>query len=98
MDLLTADRVLESEGAALGRDGGQYDLLGVLNAHGYEDHQAANVCIDPSSGANVVAFTSGFGDGSYSTYVGYDAAGHPMALATDFGVVDQPDAGADESN
>jgi len=37
---------------------------------------------------NMVAFTSGFGDGRYSTYIGYDKNGKPCRLLTDFGLVD----------
>jgi len=35
----------------------------------------------------VVAFTSGWGDGGYSTYVGFDDLGKPTCLITDFEVV-----------
>lgn len=35
---------------------------------------------------NLAAFTSGFGDGYYSTYIGFDANGKPARLLTDFGV------------
>ena len=37
---------------------------------------------------NLAAFTTGEGDGYYSTYVGYDAHGNPCRLLTDFTVVD----------
>ena len=35
-------------------------------------------------------FSSGFGDGSYSSYLGLDCGGEPVALVTDFGVLDWP--------
>ena len=35
---------------------------------------------------NVAAFSTGFGDGFHSTYVGLDAAGKPCRILTDFGV------------
>ena len=44
--------------------------------------------VDPASGANVVAFASGFGDGSYPTFVGFDADDEPVVVLTDFGVLD----------
>jgi hypothetical protein len=44
--------------------------------------------VDPDSGANVVAFASGFGDGSYPTFVGYDVDDEPVVVVTDFGVLD----------
>ena len=34
---------------------------------------------------NLAAFSSGFGDGYYATYIGFDAAGKPCRLLTDFG-------------
>lgn len=49
----------------------------------------ANLVTDPDTGANVIAFSSGQGDGFYSTYWGYDAAEERVALVTDFGIVDE---------
>lgn len=37
---------------------------------------------------NVVSFTTGFGDGRYGTYVGYDKDGKICRLLTDFGLFD----------
>jgi hypothetical protein len=37
---------------------------------------------------NLAAFTSGFGDGRYSTYIGFDASGKPCRLLTDFALFD----------
>ena len=42
---------------------------------------------DESTGLNVIAFSTGFGDGSYCSCWGYDAQGNPVYLATDFGVL-----------
>ena len=47
-----------------------------------------NLILDEASGANVIAFSSGYGDGSYPSYWGYDLAGQRVALVTDFGVLD----------
>jgi hypothetical protein len=38
---------------------------------------------------NLVAFTSGFGDGVYASYAGFDADGEISVVVTDFGVVDR---------
>lgn len=35
---------------------------------------------------NVAAFTTGFGDGRYASYIGFDANGKPCRLLTDFGL------------
>lgn len=40
---------------------------------------------------NVVMFASGWGDGTYPVYLGYDAAGNAVELITDFGVVGYED-------
>ena len=42
--------------------------------------------------ANVVCFSSGWGDGSYPSFFGLDEAGRPVALVTDFCVVGAPAA------
>jgi hypothetical protein len=44
----------------------------------------ACVVVDPASGANLVAFCSGYGDGSYPSYWGLDSSGQPVCLVTDF--------------
>jgi hypothetical protein len=43
-------------------------------------------------GANVLAFSSGFGDGLYPTYLGVDSAGQLCGFLTDFLVADPPPA------
>ncbi len=42
----------------------------------------------PMGNANVVMFHSGWGDGFYASYFGYDAAGNVTALVTDFATID----------
>jgi hypothetical protein len=37
---------------------------------------------------NLAAFTSGFGDGRYASYVGFDSNGKPCRLVTDFALFD----------
>jgi hypothetical protein len=49
---------------------------------------SGQVVVDEETGANVVAFASGFGDGSYASYVGRDDDGNVVAVLTDFGVLD----------
>lgn len=44
-----------------------------------------NVDVGP---ANVIAFDSGWGEGVYSVYAGFDAGGKPAALLTDFDILD----------
>lgn len=51
----------------------------------YEDTRSwATEVLDKDSGANVVLFTSGDGDGNYPTFVGLDAKGKLTAVLTDF--------------
>ena len=47
-----------------------------------------NMTLDERSGANALIFTSGWGDGSYRSYWGFDAQDQPVCLITDFGVLD----------
>ncbi|GAB2962277.1 hypothetical protein GCM10027048_33420 [Hymenobacter coalescens] len=39
------------------------------------------------AGQTLAAFMSGFGDGSYASYIGFDTAGQPCRLLTDFQVI-----------
>ena len=48
------------------------------------------VTVDPASGANIIGFSSGFGDGAYPSWFGLDADGEPLVLVTDFGIVEAP--------
>lgn len=46
---------------------------------------------DSKTGGNLIAFTSGEGDGRYPSYWGLDRDGEPVCLVTDFGLlVDHP--------
>ena len=44
-------------------------------------------CIN-DTGTNVIVFSSGYGDGQYPTYCGYDNDANLLCFATDFGVID----------
>ena len=52
------------------------------------DPLTATVVVDDSTHANVVAFASGFGDGAYPSYAGFDRDGRIVAVLTDFGILD----------
>ncbi|MET0348885.1 MAG: DUF4241 domain-containing protein [Rhizobacter sp.] len=43
--------------------------------------------LHPTPNGTVAMFSSGYGDGAYATYRGYDAAGQLVAVITDFGIV-----------
>jgi uncharacterized protein DUF4241 len=51
---------------------------------------SVEVVVDPATGANVIGFTSGFGDGAYPSWFGLDARGEPLVLLTDFGILEAP--------
>ena len=44
--------------------------------------------LDPESGLNLIAFSSGWGDGCYPSYWGLDAQGQATCLLTDFRVIE----------
>ncbi|OKK06732.1 hypothetical protein AMK26_12155 [Streptomyces sp. CB03234] len=46
-----------------------------------------HVITDPDTGHTIAAFTSGWGDGAYPTWVGRDASGDVTCFVTDFFVV-----------
>lgn len=43
---------------------------------------------ESATGPNVIAFSSGWGDGSYPTWIGYTAGGDVAQFVTDFSVID----------
>lgn len=48
-----------------------------------------DIPLDDETGANILLFTSGWGDGAYPSYWGYAADGSLVCLLTDFGVVNE---------
>ena len=83
------------EATALLRDEAAYDayskaLMAAMFPGGQQFRLTAQVEVDRASGANVVAFASGFGDGAYPTFVGIDRDGRPAVVLTDFGILDAP--------
>jgi hypothetical protein len=52
----------------------------------------ADFPLEPDTGLNVVFFSSGFGDGIYPSYWGYDRAGGLACLVTDFRVLTRENA------
>jgi hypothetical protein len=53
-----------------------------------EIYSTADIPVGDGTGLNVVAFSSGWGDGGYPSYFGLDAAGKPLVLVTNFGILD----------
>ena len=47
----------------------------------------ADFRLEAETGLNLVFFSSGFGDGTYASYWGFDAAGELACLVTDFRVL-----------
>lgn len=60
---------------------GLYPSDGVYNP-------SVDITVDAASGVNVIAFVSGFGDGSYPSWFGLDEEGRPLVLLTDFGILE----------
>ena len=48
----------------------------------------ANLSVNPATGGNIVAFSSGFGDDVYPSYFGYDERADLVCLVTDFMIFD----------
>ncbi|HEX9937912.1 MAG TPA: DUF4241 domain-containing protein [Longimicrobium sp.] len=68
-------------------DYGENQDLGERMAKTYVDTWSwVNYVLDPDTGANVIAFSSGWGDGVYPSYWGLDETGAPVYLVTDFRV------------
>ena len=52
----------------------------------YPDVDWSDVDINNPTKANLIAFTSGWGDGGYPSFWGYDASNQLVSLVTDFGI------------
>ena len=61
------------------------DILAEMDKHYHVDWKYAMFNF---RNQNLAAFTTGIGDGRYASYIGFDAAGKPCRLVTDFGLFD----------
>ncbi|WP_085833640.1 DUF4241 domain-containing protein [Clostridium merdae] len=62
--------------------------MDALLAESYVDtYSTANICL-PESEKNVIAFSSGYGDGVYPSFWGLDQNNQPCRLITDFCIID----------
>src|SRR5262245_16894660 len=72
--------------AKLPTDGTDDDpLLKALEVNDVPTWSHAGLEVGPD--LNVIAFSTGFGDGAYATFWGLDASGAPVCALTDFGLV-----------
>lgn len=58
-----------------------------MEGHSFGEHGSANwadIRLGDATEANIITFSSGWGDGGYASFWGYDAAGELACLATDF--------------
>ena len=67
----------------------EYDLVinEAMEATSVSAWAWASLSLEPDTAANLIAFTSGEGDGGYATYVGYDADGAVTCFTTDFALL-----------
>lgn len=76
------------------RENLQYgDYYGEVLAAKFAPNQDRFLMHHPMAGKslNIAMFSSGWGDGSYPSLWGLDAAGEPLVLMTDFGVLENAD-------
>ncbi|HEU4453211.1 MAG TPA: DUF4241 domain-containing protein [Longimicrobium sp.] len=62
------------------------DLVAAMEKTYVDTWSWLDFVLDPATGANVVAFSSGWGDGSYPSFWGFDETGAVACLVTDFGI------------
>jgi len=66
----------------------QQDFYETLMAEMDKTYKSTWSWLDTKFGeGNLVAFSSGYGDGLYATYAGRDSNGHISVVVTDFGVL-----------
>jgi hypothetical protein len=61
--------------------------LDVINASSVDTWAWANITTDPASGANVIGFSTGYGDGGYPVYAGIGRDGKVVSVVIDFFVL-----------
>lgn len=59
-------------------------LIDALEARHTDTWDYADIALNDDASLNLIMFTSGWGDGVYASYWGYDASGAPACLVTDF--------------
>ncbi|MBF6607165.1 MAG: DUF4241 domain-containing protein [Flavobacterium sp.] len=75
-----AAKVIDME-MARNMDGPLFDEM-------YKNHRIGwRFAMYPFDKYNLAAFTTGLGDGCFKSYIGFDAAGKPCRLITDFGLL-----------
>ena len=62
-------------------------LINAMEASRANGWEHANVTLDNASGVNLIMVESGWGDGVYASYWGYDAHDAPVCVVTDFSVL-----------
>jgi hypothetical protein len=65
-------------------------LLSELSAHQVNTWTWCDLIVDPATRLNAIVF-SGYGDGVFATYYGYDRDGKIAAVVTDFEIVEETD-------
>lgn len=85
MDKLTCQRLEVLMDTTEDGELAEFDKL--LEESYVDTYMTANYVL-PETDLNVVAFSSGYGDGAYPSFWGYDDAGELCCLITDFGVID----------
>ncbi len=58
-------------------------MIDALQAHSVDTWGWANVTTDPASGANVIGFSTGYGDGGFPVYAGLAADGRVVSVVVD---------------
>lgn len=97
VDLATTKAFLAREDAALesGSETEEDPLADIEPA--IQKKRWSAVTLDSESGANLVAFKAGAGDGVYASFWGLNKAGKPLCLVTDFGILaEEGTAAADD--
>lgn len=59
----------------------------ILQRLNEQQHVSWEYVLQDFNGGNMAIFSTGFGDGHYATYIGFNKKGEPCRLLTDFGIV-----------
>jgi len=64
-------------------------LAEAMDANYVHTRSWGDITVASTTGLNVIAFSSGWGDGAYTSYWGLDTAGQAMCILTDFQVLSE---------
>jgi hypothetical protein len=88
MDVEAAQILVEDQDDDQKDDTYSSKVLDEMNKSRNSNLSWANISLNPTTKANIICFSTGVGDGFYTSYFGFGAKGDAVCVVTDFDVFD----------